>query len=292
MSARMESGAVSAADLDGFRATQQLAYGCATAVEAMLEPGITERETARRMRWWLQAQGVKDWFHLPYAWFGDRTSFQGFRVAAQFLPTGRRLEPGMPYILDCAPVVDGYTSDIGYAGCLGDNPTWWRMVDDLAAYRSLIVEQVRARTPLRDVYRAVDALIAEQGYENRHRIYPGAVIAHRVWRLDSRLPRLRLARFGIRSLYRLQGELREARRVGRASPLWNGGEASNHPATPGLWAVEPHIGLGGIGVKFEEILVVTEDDAFWLDDDLPHVRRWRASRTVASAGDRATALTA
>jgi hypothetical protein len=28
-------------------------------------------------------------------------------------------------------------------------------------------------------------------------------------------------------------------------------------------------------VKFEEILVVTPSgDAYWLDDDLPHVRRW------------------
>ena len=37
--------------------------------------------------------------------------------------------------------------------------------------------------------------------------------------------------------------------------------------------------LLGQGAKFEEILVVTdsedpEQSAFWLDDDLPHVRRW------------------
>jgi hypothetical protein len=47
--------------------------------------------------------------------------------------------------------------------------------------------------------------------------------------------------------------------------------------TPGLWTVGPHIGLAGVGVKFEELLVVTEDDAFWLDDDLPHRRRWSAA---------------
>jgi hypothetical protein len=51
----------------------------------------------------------------------------------------------------------------------------------------------------------------------------------------------------------------------------------DHPATPGLWAVEPHFGLRGTGVKFEEILVVTENDAHWLDDDLPHVRRFARS---------------
>lgn len=55
---------------------------------------------------------------------------------------------------------------------------------------------------------------------------------------------------------------------------------------PGLWAVEPHLGFAGVGAKFEELLVITDDDAYWLDDDLPHVRRWacrQAARTPALA---------
>jgi hypothetical protein len=57
------------------------------------------------------------------------------------------------------------------------------------------------------------------------------------------------------------------------SPLWNGGRRSAHPPTPGLWAVEPHLGCGDVGVKFEELLVIHGDGtAAWLDDDLPHVR--------------------
>jgi hypothetical protein len=41
-----------------------------------------------------------------------------------------------------------------------------------------------------------------------------------------------------------------------------------------LWAVEPRIGFRDVGVRFEEILVVTPcGDAYWLDEDLPHVRR-------------------
>jgi len=44
-----------------------------------------------------------------------------------------------------------------------------------------------------------------------------------------------------------------------------------------VWAVEPHIGRDGVGAKFEELMVVTADDAYWLDDDLPHVRRWAAA---------------
>jgi hypothetical protein len=32
-----------------------------------------------------------------------------------------------------------------------------------------------------------------------------------------------------------------------------------------------------VGAKFEEILVVDEGDAYYLDDDLPHHRRWAAA---------------
>ncbi|MEV6762318.1 hypothetical protein AB0N16_17140 [Streptomyces sp. NPDC051105] len=53
-----------AAELQGFRRVQRLAYECAEAVAARLEPGITEREAARMQRDWLRARGVRDWFHL------------------------------------------------------------------------------------------------------------------------------------------------------------------------------------------------------------------------------------
>ena len=60
------------------------------------------------------------------------------------------------------------------------------------------------------------------------------------------------------------------------SPIWNSSDSSTHAPTIGLWAVEPHLGFQGVGAKWEELLVITEDDAFWLDDDVPHVRRWQA----------------
>lgn len=271
---------VDRAELAGFRELQQLAYEAAQSVGEGLEPGVTERQAAGRIREYLVDRGVQDWFHTPFAWFGDRTAFRGFRVPLQFFPTDRRLEGGMPFILDCAPVRDGYVADIGYSGCLGENPIFDKLMADLGEYRRLIAQQVRAGERLRDIYLAVDALIARQGYDNRHRVYPGRVIAHRVGKVRSRLPRMLVGGFGIRSLQTLFGDLIVARMHHR-SPLWADGAISDHPATPGMWAVEPHIGFRGVGVKFEEILVVTEDrDAFWLDDDLPHVRRWQ--HTVAA----------
>ena len=61
-------------------------------------------------------------------------------------------------------------------------------------------------------------------------------------------------------------------------PFWNG--SSNHRAEPGLWAVEPHIGKQDVGVKWEEILVVTDSTAYWLYDDLPLVINWKKTKST------------
>lgn len=267
-------------DLAKFREVQQLAYTAAQAVGDSLRPGMTERQAAAALRNYLLDHGVEDWFHIPFAWFGDRSAFRGFRTSLQFFPTERRLTEHMPFILDCAPVREGYVADIGYSGCLGTNPIFDRLMRDLAEYRDLILTRVNEGLPLRQIYRDVDALIVKQGYDNRHRVYPGRVIGHQVGKVRSRLPKVIAAGFGIRSLQTLTGEL-IVQRMRHRSPLWADGKISNHPASPGLWAVEPHIGFRDVGVKFEEILVVTETgQAYWLDDKLPHVRRWQRRASV------------
>ncbi|WP_329441982.1 M24 family metallopeptidase [Streptomyces canus] len=268
--------------LRGFRQVQRLAYECAEAVAARLEPGVSERQAARMQREWLRERGVRDWFHLPFAWFGDRTAFTGFRVPLQFFPTDRRLTPGMPFILDMAPVYQGFTADIGYSGSLGTNPVQDRLMDDLEAHRELILREVRERRSLREIYEDVDRLMVRQGYANRHRAYPFGVIAHKVDQVKQRRWSPHVLGFGTQSLKGLAADALHGHREGW-SPLWSRYRFSDHPPQPGLWAVEPHLGFRGTGAKFEEILVVTdsrdpEQSAFWLDDDLPHVRRWAEAK--------------
>ncbi|MGW0332383.1 M24 family metallopeptidase [Streptomyces sp. NPDC003011] len=270
------------AELRGFRRAQRLAYECAEAVAARLRPGVTEREAARMQRSWLRERGVRDWLHLPFAWFGDRTAFVGFRVPVQFFPTDRRLEPGMPFILDMAPVYRGFTADIGFSASLGSNPVQERLTADLKAHRALILTSARERRPLREIYEEVDRLMVRQGYANRHRAYPFGVIAHKVGRVRERRWSPRLFGFGTQALKGLAGDALHGHREGW-SPLWSPYRFSDHPPHPGLWAVEPHLGFRGTGAKFEELLVVTdsrdpEQSAFWLDDDLPHTRRWAEER--------------
>ena len=266
-------------ELARFREVQRLAYRCAVDIEAELRAGMTERHVARMMRNWLTDHGIDEYFHVPFVWFGDRTSFTGFRVPLQFFPSGRKLEPAMPVILDVAPARDGYAADIGYSCCFGDNPTLRNMQRDLHEYRALILRLVRVGKTAREIYAAVDAFADHQGYQNRHQVYPQRVLAHKVFRMrPSRFTRhVELGGFGLRALRTLGAAARRARRGDRdAWPFWNDRPASDLRVEPGLWAVEPHLGLGPIGAKWEELLVVTERDAYWLDDDLPHVRRLAA----------------
>ncbi len=275
-------------ELSRFRDVQKLAYRCAQAIESELRPGMSERFVAGQMRRWLDDQGVTEYFHVPFVWFGDRTSFSGGWNPLKFAPTSRRLEPDMPVILDVAPSIDGYCADIGYGCCIGDNPVWAKLQDDLALHRSLILDLVKQRRSARDIYLAVDALAARQGYVNRHRVYPGRVLGHRIFRLaQTPIRKLVLGGFGADALAGLCRATRAARQ-GEAEkwPLWNDRKRSELPVTQGLWAIEPHLGVGPVGSKWEEILVVTETDAYWLDDDLPHLRRW-AERSRVAKGDRA-----
>lgn len=261
--------------LEKFRIVQRLAYDCAEAIARELQPGATERDTAARMKTWLQDCGVRDWFHQPFAWFGDRTAFRGFGgFHPGFYPTRRRLEENMPFILDCAPVLEGVVADIGYSGCVGQNPILDRLMDDLQAHRALILSRIQQRHSMASVSRAVDHLCQQQGVEARHKAYPFSVLAHKVDTIKTRMPALNLGRFGLRSLRGLAQQINNGRREGW-SPLWNSTRFSDHPPAAGLWAVEPHLGFRDVGAKFEELLVITDNDAYWLDDALPHVRRWQ-----------------
>ncbi|MFC4336440.1 M24 family metallopeptidase [Salininema proteolyticum] len=271
-------------DLDRFREVQQIAYWCAKTTADWLDVGVTEKQAAAKLRRELVRAGVQDFFHIPFAWFGHRSAFRRFRVPTQFFPTGKRLGVDMPFVVDCAPIIDGYTADIGYGGVFGSSEVWNGLDADLSVCRERVRELVDRGLTLDEVYRDIDDLIESQGNDNRHKVYPGRVIGHRVTRLKGIGPgRLTMFGFGVRTLQTLGREFIADRIKGR-SPLWADGRASRHAPTPGLWAVEPHLGRGDVGLKFEELLVVTPDGAYWLDDDLPHVARWKSRKPAKDRG--------
>lgn len=303
----MSSERFNEADLAKFKQVQRLAYDVLLQVEAELRVGMTEKDAAERIEQRLRERGVDRFFHRGFAWFGDRAAFRGFvkpqgsalgsianpamaHFGRQFRPTDRPLREGDSVILDVAPVVDDVAVDIGYVCALVPDRALHEARMALAPHRELILRMVRARASQASIYRAVDELLEQQGYENVHATYPGGVIAHKVGKVPFaglRLPSIQ--GFSPQAIAYLGGHLvREAFDAARhKTPLW--GHAGDSPCEPGLWAVEPHIGKGDVGAKFEEILVVTEDNAYWLDDDLPHVRYWKAhgvspERAVVEAG--------
>ena len=284
----------SAAELDQFRQVQRLGYDIALTVESQLQEGMTETEVCRLVAAAQTRREIVQVFHEPYVWFGGRTLLQdgwapeargvldlaapGARPSPAFLPTGAALAEGVPLIIDLAPVVHGITADVGYSCVFGHNVMFDDLDRGMARIRTFLLEGVRSGETMQDLYRELDYLLAQRGWENCHQHYPDRALGHLVFPLeqepDRRSP---IPGFGTAAAEHLLAAGRAALEDERAYPVWNDGPFSNHPAAPGLWAVEPHIGRDGVGVKFEELLVVTEDDAYWLDDHLLHAQRWAAA---------------
>ncbi len=269
-------------ELAEFRQVQHLAYQCAEEVAKELKPGMTEKQAAKMQKVWLLDHGVTDFFHAPFAWFGERTAFNNFKIALQFFPTNKRLEEGMPFILDNAPILGEYMADIGYTGCLGENAVLEQVMDDLAFFREKILQLVKERKTIREISQQVDHFIDLKGYEARHKAYPFETLAHEVTKIPARTNHkdpFTILGFVVDSLKTL-GRLIGTGATQGWSPIWNSGKMANHKPVAGLWAVEPHLGLNGVGAKWEEMLVITDDDAYWLDDETPQMRRWRERQIV------------
>lgn len=263
------------AELDRFREYQRASYSVLEQVAASLREGETEKDVTRRLRKRFHEQGVHHYFHVPVALFGARTAYPGEFGQLEALPTDQKLERGMPVILDAAPIYHGYTVDTSYATSFGDNPLVRELSAALMPLRTLILKRVNERRTFRAIAREVDDEIRRLGYENCHRKHIAFVLGHRVTQVpDTWLHRRRIWGIGVPQAAYFIGKTLGAQQFGGdGSPNWNHTRSSDHPPTPGLWAVEPHLGKDGVGAKFEEILVVTESEAKWLDEGgLPHHR--------------------
>lgn len=306
-----------------------MAYDAVLATAKRLTAGVTEREAAQMIDEEVRARGMSRYFHAPFAWFGERTAFQGIdrpldtrsfpskllppHFGQKFMPTETRLEEGMGVILDVAPILNDCSADVGYSFAFGHNERLEKALDDLAVFRPLILAGVCKEKTMAEIYADVEMALVDLGYENCHAKYPQGVLGHKVGKIATRLiPRIPVMRFEVSTFLYLATE--EISRLvnpwDNHTALWS--ENSRVSADPGLWAVEPHIGVvhhgrvgapsgaelgratdggrpsvanGGaqldeFGVKWEEIIHITENNAYYLDDNLPHVRRW-AERQVA-----------
>jgi hypothetical protein len=251
-------------EVAGYLRSQTLAQDCALEIGRLIQPGWSEKQAVKAMDVWLRDHGVRSYFHKPFAWWGCRSRFDGISTYRAYQATDRRLSEGEIFILDVAPIVDGFISDIGMSGVVGGNTAFDEGVQFLMDLRREIPELVTSMNHGASVWNAVDQKITAAGYENIHVKYPFGVLGHRVYRTES-AGDIGILNFGWQSFWEITSR-------GIFGQLLN---ADFSGSMEGLWAIEPQIGGDRWGMKFEEILVVESGKARWLNPE----PRWYLRRS-------------
>lgn len=261
--------------LSHFRDLQRMSFSILEETAAGLTGGETEKEVAHALVKRYRAAGAGSFFHLPVVLFGERTALPGEWTVRHFFPKAKILEPGDSVILDAAPLFKGYLVDTSYSYCFGDNDDHRAMMQHLAQYRDSVPSAINYHDSFKLIADRVLETMANAGYQPVHSKHPGEVLGHRAIKTPNLPFQLRLQGFDAVSLswFRLKDRMAKSG-WGRHSPLWNSLDTSDHEAHDGLWLVEPHAGRGPVGAKWEEILVIENGEARWLDDSPPHVRQW------------------
>jgi Xaa-Pro aminopeptidase len=242
------------AERQGHFKCQSLAQKCMVEIAPLIQEGWTENKAAHLIEIWLRDHGVKAFFHKPFVWWGKRTRYEGVKNYWDYLPTERRLVKNEVFIFDVAPILDGFVADIGFSGVFGAVPRYQEGIEFLADLRREI--PMIAKSVHRDrLWFEIDAKMKAQNWKNIHKTYPFGVLGHRLHRNSSTLEAT-FIHFGWQSYWDILSR-------GLFGQLLN---EEFRGDLRGLWAIEPHIGCDDFGVKFEEILVVTHDDAYWLSD--------------------------
>lgn len=260
-------------ELERFRHWQGVSYGVLAEVVDQINPGTTERDATRWAMRAYRREGADRFFHLPVALFGDRTGLPEPWATESFWPSDRTLLAGDAVVLDASPIFDGYVVDTSVSVASAPNEAHAAAMADDLVYRDTILQAVRSGATFAEIARTVDAHMTARGDRNCHQSHPEAVLGHRVVRITdlSAVPPADPSGFDRAVLgWFIEGVV-AATEHGSPSPTWNDRPSSDHPPAPGLWAVEPHLARGDIGVKWEELLVIEDHDAYWLDDDVPHL---------------------
>lgn len=261
--------------LDHFRDLQRLSFHILEQTAAELTAGQTEKEIARLLVRRFRDAGANSFFHLPVVLFEGRTALPGDWRIGNFFPKDRPLQDGDSVIMDAAPLFKGYLVDTSYSFCFGENPVHRQMMMDLSTFRTGIRDAVNAGESFKTIAEIVASRIREMGYEPVHTKHPGEVLGHRAVKVANLPFTWRMQGFDGLSLgwFILKGKAVKAH-LSRSAPTWNESKHSDHKPHDGLWLVEPHVGKGKVGAKWEEILVIENGYAEWLDDEPPHVRQW------------------
>jgi Xaa-Pro aminopeptidase len=133
------------------------AAGMAAAVKAV-KPGMTESMIAAEAERAMRYAGAEE-FYRTYVASGPRTSI------AHGLPTGRKLEPGDLVMIDLAPIVNGYSSDMCRTVSVGKPSAEKRAAYDLyLKAQSATIAKVKAGADMMDLEKTLHGILEEAGH--------------------------------------------------------------------------------------------------------------------------------
>jgi Xaa-Pro aminopeptidase len=254
----------------GIADAQRLAREVILVVSETVKPGDTERGVCARLEREFARAKVAHWLHTPYAWWGERTRFDWRgRWETNALPSERVLQEGEAFVLDAAPIVGGFPADFAYSGLAGEaaGAEHVELLSELGRIKRELCQWARQATSGAELCARVQSAIEGAGLDVIHTRYPAQVLAHTLegfpnW--SSAAPRIGTG-FQLPLLLTYATGLVLHHLAGAPYPFLNAG-APRRPQ--GLYAVEPHLGRGVLGAKFESVLLVDGDETRWLDPEL------------------------
>ncbi len=254
----------------GIAAAQRLAREAVGSVALGVRPGDSERQVCARMEAELAKARIRHWLHTPYAWWGERTRFEWrgtWEVSA--LPSDRVLQEGEAFVLDAAPIVAGFPCDFAYSGFASGEPSREHsaLLHALNEIKRSLPAWAREAASGGGLCQRVAESIHHAGLDVIHERYPAQVLGHTLngfpnW--CSAAPRIGTG-FQLPLLLTYATGLVLHHLAGAPYPFLNA-RAPDRPQ--GLYAVEPHLGCGKFGAKFESVLLVDGDETRWLDPEL------------------------
>ena len=264
--------ALRSAYVKGIAEAQRVAREAVLAVVESVKPGDSERQVVLRIEREFKRAKVNHWLHTPYAWWGERTRFdwQG-RWETNALPSDRVLQEGEAFVLDAAPIVQGSPADFAYSGLASgtaeEKSAHALLLQQLTDLKRELVHWVGEAASGGDLCTRVAGVIEDAGLDVIHTRYPAHVLAHTLEGFPnwcSSAPRIGTG-FQLPLLLTYATGMVLHHLAGAPYPFLNAG-APDRPQ--GLYAVEPHLGQGLLGAKFESVLLVDGDETRWLDPEL------------------------
>jgi Xaa-Pro dipeptidase len=195
-------------------AAQRVTLDVLRVLEEEVRPGVSERELAARAEELARERGATGVW-TPIA---VGTGPGNLVCHPAFPPTDRTVGDSDVVWLDVTPDFDGWPGDATRSVVVGSDSSHMRVVSDCVRIEQALIASIVPGMPARELFGAARRLLDADGYELLDLL---GNVGHD------------LARDGaVTGFIDPRNE----------TPMW------------GCWAIEPHIGLDGVGAKFEDLV--------------------------------------